>query len=48
MVSGGMLVVSTMSFQTILDVQSADVVGSSRMLDILYKPMPKKTRLSAK
>lgn len=35
MSSGGILVFSSMSFQTILDVQSADVVGNSRMLDIL-------------
>lgn len=36
-----------MSFHTILLVQSADVVGNRRMLDILYNPIPKKTRLSA-
>ena len=48
MLSGGMLVDSTISFHWILDIQSADVVGSSRMLDILYSPTHKNTTFNAR
>ena len=40
-----MLVVSSMSFQTIESVQSADVVGSNRIELILYKPIANQTKL---
>lgn len=48
MLSGGILVDSIISFHSILDIQSADVVGSKRILDILYSPTHKNTKFKAK
>lgn len=46
--SGGILLVSIMSFHTILLVQSALVVGNKRILLILYNPSPNQARLKAR
>lgn len=45
MLSGGMLDASIISFQYSFDVQSALVVGSRRILDILYNPSANQTKL---
>mmetsp|Transcript_6868 Transcript_6868/g.10079 ORF Transcript_6868/g.10079 Transcript_6868/m.10079 type:complete len:226 (-) Transcript_6868:27-704(-) len=44
---GGILLISIISFQTILPLQSALVVGKSLILLILYKPTPNQIKLSA-
>ena len=44
---GGILVVSIISFHTIDPVQSALVVGSNRIDDILYNPTPNHAKFNA-
>lgn len=45
LLSGGILVTSNISFHCNFDVQSALVVGSNRILDILYRPNANQTKL---